>query len=299
MVGIRTMRGGSVQGDGFLVGMRASRHIQHTLAYLLIAVFLIVALMPLGWMFSAAFKTVEQMRITIPIQWIPNPVTLQNFFDGWGARDWMLNLRNTLVLAVFVGVPTMVSCTLAAYAFARMRFRGSEVLMLLNISLMLIPDQVTLVPRFVMMARMGWVGTWMPAIIPSLLALNPAMVFVLRQFFRAIPNDLSDAARIDGCNDLGIFWRIVLPLSKPILALQIVLITSWAWNDLLFSLLYLKDKSMQTLTLAMQGFIGIRGDTEWGQMMALSVLMSLPMMALAYYGQRYFTEGFTLSGIKG
>ena len=299
MAGIRTMRGGSVQGGGFLVGMRASRHIQHTLAYVLIAVFLIVALMPLGWMFSAAFKTVEQMRITIPIQWIPNPVTLQNFFDGWRARDWMLNLRNTLVLAVFVGVPTMVSCTLAAYAFARMRFRGSEALMLLNISLMLIPDQVTLVPRFVMMARMGWVGTWMPAIIPSLLALNPAMVFVLRQFFRAIPNDLSDAARIDGCNDLGIFWRIVLPLSKPILALQIVLITSWAWNDLLFSLLYLKDKSMQTLTLAMQGFIGIRGDTEWGQMMALSVLMSLPMMALAYYGQRSFTEGFTLSGIKG
>ncbi len=142
---------------------------------------------------------------------------------------------------------------------------------------------------------MGWVGTWLPpvrlwprlpAIIPSLLAINPGMIFVLRQFFRAIPNDLSDASRIDGCNELGIFWRIVL-------------ITSWAWNDLLFSLLYLKAKTMQTLTLAMQGFIGIRGDTAWGQMMAMSVLMSLPMMALSYYGQRYFTEGFTLSGIKG
>ena len=132
-----------------------------------------------------------------------------------------------------------------------------------------------------------------------MLALNPAMVFVLRQFFRAIPNELSDAARIDGCNDLGIFWRIIIPLSKPILALQIVLITSWAWNDLLFSLLYLKAKTMQTLTLAMQGFIGMRGDTKWGQMMAMSVLMSLPMVALSYYGQRYFTEGFTLSGIKG
>ena len=150
-----------------------------------------------------------------------------------------------------------------------------------------------------MMARMGWVGTWLPAIIPSMLALNPAMVFVLRQFFRAIPNDLSDAARIDGCHELGIFWRIVVPLSRPILALQIVLITSWAWNELLFALLYLKDKSMQTLTLAMQSFLGYRGDTAWGQMMAMSVLMSLPMMVLAYFGQRYFTEGFTLSGIKG
>ena len=297
MAGLSTTRDQGL--DGVYLGMRSRRVIQYAIAYLLIAAMLVIALMPLAWMFGTSFKTLEQMRITVPIQWIPNPVTFENYVDGWASRDWLHFLRNTLMLAVFVGIPTMLSCTLAAYAFARMKFPGSEALMLLNISLMLIPDQVTLVPRFVMMARMGWVGTWLPAIIPSMLALNPAMVFVLRQFFRAIPNDLSDAARIDGCHDLGIFWRIVLPLSKPILALQIVLITSWAWNDLLFSLLYLKDKSMQTLTLAMQGFIGLRGDTAWGQMMAMSVLMSLPMMILAYYGQRYFTEGFTLSGIKG
>ena len=299
MAGISTARRGTEQGGGLSLGMRHSRFIQHTIAYLLIALFLAVALMPLVWMFSAAFKTLEQMRITIPIQWIPNPVTLQNFADGWQERDWLLNLRNTLMLAVFVGVPIMISCTLAAYAFARMRFRGNELLMLLNISLMLIPDMVTMVPRYVMMARMSWIGTWLPAVVPSMLALNPAMVFVLRQFFRAVPNELSDAARIDGCNELGIYWRIVLPLAKPILALQVVLITSWAWNDLLFPLLYLKAKHMQTLTLAMMGFIGTRGDTRWGQMMAMSVLVSLPMMGLAYYGQRYFTEGFTLSGIKG
>ena len=299
MASLRPMQAEVLPGNRFYFGMRSRRFLLHTLVYVLIAAMLIVALMPLAWMFSTSFKTMEQLRITVPIQWIPNPATLENFVKGWASRDWLHFLRNTLLLAVFVGIPTMASCTLAAYAFARMRFPGSEALMLLNISLMLIPDQVTLVPRFVMMARMGWVGTWLPAIIPSMLALNPAMIFVLRQFFRAIPNDLSDAARIDGCHDLGIFWRIVVPLSRPILALQIVLITSWAWNDLLFSLLYLKDKSMQTLTLAMQGYIGLREDTAWGQMMAMSVLMSLPMMTLAYYGQRYFTEGFTLSGIKG
>ena len=286
-------------GSGFHLNTQTRRVIQHTIAYVLIMAMLILALLPLAWMFSTSFKTLDQMRVTIPIQWIPNPVTLENYVQGWAARDWLHYLRNTLLLALFVGVPTMTSCTLAAYAFARMKFPGSEALMLLNISLMLIPEQVTLVPRFVMMARMGWVGTWLPAIIPSMLAVNSGMIFVLRQFFRAIPNDLSDAARIDGNNDLGIFWRIVLPLSKPIFALQAVLIASWAWNDLLFSLLYLKNQAMQTLTLAMQGFIGIRGDTAWGQMMAMSVLMSLPMMALSYYGQRYFTEGFTLSGIKG
>ncbi len=299
MAGAFLVRRSRTPGSGFVLGMRASRIIQHAIAYILIAVFLAIALMPLAWMFSGAFKTLEQMRITFPIQWIPNPVTLQNFADGWQERNWLLNLRNTLMLAVFVGVPTMTSCTLAAYAFARMRFPGSEFFMLLNISLMLIPDFVTMVPRYVLMARMGWIGTWLPAVVPSMLALNPAMVFVLRQFFRAIPNELSEAARLDGSNELGIYWRIILPLSKPILALQIVLITSWAWNDLLFPLLYLKDQSMQTLTLAMMGFIGIRGDTRWGQMMAMSVLVSLPMMGLSYYGQRYFTEGFTLSGIKG
>jgi len=299
MASLRSIQAAGLPGNRYFLGMRSRRFILHTLAYVLIAAFLIVALMPLAWMFGTSFKTLEQLRITVPIQWIPNPVTFENYVKGWAVRDWPHFLRNTLFLAVFVGVPTMASCTLAAYAFARMRFRGSEALMLLNISLMLIPDQVTLVPRFVMMARMGWVGTWLPAIIPSMLALNPAMVFVLRQFFRAIPNDLSDAARIDGCHELGIFWRIVVPLSRPILALQIVLITSWAWNELLFALLYLKDKSMQTLTLAMQSFLGYRGDTAWGQMMAMSVLMSLPMMVLAYFGQRYFTEGFTLSGIKG
>ncbi|MCY4409452.1 MAG: carbohydrate ABC transporter permease [Caldilineaceae bacterium] len=299
MAGAFLVRRSGTPGSGFVLGMRASRIVQHAIAYILIAVFLAIALMPLAWMFSGAFKTLEQMRITFPIQWIPNPVTLQNFADGWQERNWLLNLRNTLMLAVFVGVPTITTCTLAAYAFARMRFPGSEFLMFLNISLMLIPDFVTMVPRYVMMARMGWIGTWLPAVVPSMLALNPAMVFVLRQFFRAIPNELSEAARLDGSNELGIYWRVILPLSKPILALQIVLITSWAWNDLLFPLLYLKDKSMQTLTLAMMGFIGIRGDTRWGQMMAMSVLVSLPMMVLSYYGQRYFTEGFTLSGIKG
>ncbi|MEM7134366.1 MAG: carbohydrate ABC transporter permease [Chloroflexota bacterium] len=293
MAGSRSLQG------GFYIGVRTQRTIQHTIAYVLIALMLILALMPVAWMIGTSFKTLEQLRVTQPIQWIPNPITLENYVDGWAARPWWLYLRNTLMLALFVGIPTLLSCTLAAYAFARMKFRGREALMLLNISLMLIPDTVTLVPRFVIMARLGWVGTWLPAIVPSLLALNPAMVFVLVQFFRAVPDELSDAARIDGCSELGIFWRIVLPLSKPIIALQTVMILSWAWNDLLFSLLYLKHASMQTLTLAMQGFIGMRGDTAWGAMMAMATLMSLPMMALSYYGQRYFTEGFTLSGIKG
>jgi len=280
-------------------GMRTSRSIAHVLVYIICIVWLTIALLPLAWMISTAFKTVEQMRITLPIQWIPNPITLANFPAGWAAKPWVMHVRNTLFLAVSVGVPIMISCSLAAYAFARLKFRGREAFFLINICLMLLPGQVTLVPRFVMMAKLGWVGTWLPALVPHFLAINPATIFVLRQFFRAIPEDLSDAARIDGCSELGIFWRIILPLSKAILALQALGIVAWAWNDLLFALLYLKKPDMQTLTLAMQSFIGERGEVHWGPMMAMSVVISLPMMVIAFFAQRYFTETFTLSGMKG
>lgn len=284
---------------GFQVGIRVGRYLEHGVAYICIIAILMIALMPLAWMISTSFKTVEQLRVTMPIQWIPNPITFENYVKGWAARNWIMYLRNTLFLAISVGVPILFSCTLAAYAFARMKFRGRDLLFLLNICLMLIPMHVTMVPRFVIMARLGWVGTWLPAIVPHMLAINPDIIFVLRQFFRAIPEELSDAARIDGCSELGILWRIILPLSKPILALTAVNVTAWAWNDLLFPLLYLKKESMQTLTLAMQSFIGVRGETSWGPMMAMSVLMSLPMIALSYIGQRHFTESFTLSGLKG
>lgn len=289
----------SVPKHGIRLGIRTTRYVQHAFVYVCIALFLVLSLMPLGWMLSTSFKTLDQLRVTVPIQWLPKPATLQNYVDGWAARDWPKCLRNTLFLAVGHGGSMLASCTLAAYAFARMRFRGRDTLMLITISLMLIPAQVTMVPRFVVMARLGWVGTWLPAIVPALLATNPGSIFMLRQFFRSIPDELSDAARIDGCSELGIFWRIVLPLSKPVIALIAVGTTAWAWNDLIFSMIYLKKEEMQTLTLAMQSFIRERGETPWGAMMAMSVLISLPMMLLSYIGQRYFTESFTLSGIKG
>jgi multiple sugar transport system permease protein len=285
--------------NGFKLGVRDTQRVTHTFVYILVLIWLVVALLPLAWMISTSLKTLEQLRVTMPVQWIPNPITLANYAKGWAAKPWLTYTRNSLFLAVSTGVPIIVSCSLAAYAFARMRFRGRELLFIVNLCLMLLPGQVTLVPRFVMMAKLGWIGTWLPALVPHLMAINPAVIFVLRQFFKAIPADLSDAARIDGCGEIGIFWRIVLPLSKAIIALQALGVIAWAWNDLLFSLLYLKKPAMQTITLAMQSFIGIRGDVSWGPMMAMSVAVSLPMMILSYYAQRYFTETFTLSGIRG
>jgi multiple sugar transport system permease protein len=150
--------------------------------------------------------------------------------------------------------------------------------MLLNISLMLFPYQVTMVPTFVLMSKLHWIGTWLPGVVPFAFAASPWYVFLLRQFFRAIPEELSDAARIDGCGDLGILSRIILPLSKPVLALMVATHVTWCWNELLFPLLYFKDEQHRTLTLAMQNFIQARGATDWGPMMAMALLIALPMV---------------------
>ena len=281
------------------VGIKAGRHIEQIIVYVLVAVALALFVLPFAWMISTSLKTVDQLRVTLPIQWIPNPVTLQNFVMGWARQNWLRYLSNTLVWAVASCIPLVASTTLVAYAFARMRFRGREAFMLLNISLILLPYQVTMVPTFVLMSKLGWIGTWAPGVVPFFFASSPWYVFLLRQFFRAIPEELSDAARIDGCGDLGILWRIILPLSKPVLALMVATHVQWCWNELLYPLLYFKDESHRTLTLAMQVFMQARGDTDWGPMMAMALLIALPMVIVYYITQRSFVQSFALSGLIG
>jgi multiple sugar transport system permease protein len=281
------------------LGMKTGRRVQQVLSYIFVFLAVGIAILPLLWMISTAFKTVEQLRVTLPIQWIPNPVTFQNFVVGLSRQAWLRYLSNTLFWAIASLIPLMASCTLVSYAFARMRFKGRDPLMLLNISLMLLPYQVTMVPTFVLMSKLGWIGTWLPGIVPFAFAASPWYVFLLRQFFRAIPEELSDAARIDGCGDLGILLRIIVPLSKPVLALMAATHIQWCWNELLFPLLYFKDESHRTLTLAMQVFIQARGDTDWGPMMAMALLIALPMVAVYYVSQRQFVSSFALSGITG
>jgi multiple sugar transport system permease protein len=258
-----------------------------------------IVILPFAWMISTSLQTPEQLRVTLPIQWIPKPPTLENFTMGLSRQPWLRYLRNTLIWAIASVIPLIISCTLVGYAFARMRFRGRDALMLLNISLMLLPYQVTMVPTFVLMSKLGWIGTWLPGVVPFMFAASPWYVFLLRQFFRAIPEELSDAARIDGCGDLGILWRIILPLSKPVLALMVATHVTWCWNELLFPLLYFKDEEHRTLTLAMQTFIQSRGATDWGPMMAMALLIALPMVFVYYVSQRQFVQSFALSGITG
>ena len=284
------------------LGMSASRRLGQGAAYVLIAGFLVFSLMPLAWMVSTSLKTPEQVVVTVPIQWIPKPLYPQNYAKGWLAQPWLQYLSNTLQWAGGTTIGLLISVTLAAYAFARMRFPGREGLMFFNIVLMLLPGQVTMIPVFLLNSRLGFVGTWKPVLVPCFLAAAPQLVFMMRQFFRTIPMELSEAARIDGCSEIGIIWHVILPLTRPALAVLVMGNVMWAWSDLLTSLIYFRDKAHMTLVLGMQTFIYNTGHgtlVVWGPLMAMAVVWALPMVVLFYLTQRYFTQTFTLAGITG
>ena len=300
MSSINTAKSKPLGLHGFRLGKKASHIISQTLAYIAIAIFLIVALMPTAWMVSTSLQGEDQIRIRVPIQWIPNPATLENYRAGWQYdRNWALYFRNSIFYAVGSSIGLVISCTLAGYAFARMRFPGREALMYINIGLMLLPGQVTMIPRFIMFARMNLVGTWWPVMIPFYLACAPYYVFLMRQFLRAIPMELSDAARIDGCNELGIFWRIIVPLTKPAIAVMVAGHVTWTWNNLLTALIYMKPINMRPIILGLQSFIGVRGQVGWGPLMAMSVLTAIPIVFVYFFLQRYFVQAFMLTGLKG
>jgi multiple sugar transport system permease protein len=281
------------------LGMREQAILKKMFLYLVIFCLLTVALLPFIWVASMSLQTREQMRIRIPIQWIPNPITIQNYIDGWKAQPWLYYFRNNLIWGLGSTTGLVLSTTLVAYAFARMKFRGRSFLILLNICLMLLPDQVTMVPRFIIYSWLGWVGTFKPVIIPAFLAYAPSHTFMLTQFFKTIPNELSEAARIDGASELTILRTIILPLSKPILVVMIAFHLTWVWNDYLTPLLYLKDKQYMVIVLGLQQFIGVRGQVGWGPLMAMSLALAIPVIALYFYIQKYVTQAFVLSGMKG
>ena len=211
---------------------------------------------------------------------------------------FLVYLSNTLIVAVLGVIGVTLSSSLAAYGFARVPWRGRETLFLVALSTMMVPFAVTMVPLYGVFRALGWIGTlrplWVPAFFGS--AFN---IFLLRQFFRTIPQDLSDAARIDGCSEFGIFWRIMLPLSKPALAVVALFHFMWAWNDFMGPLIYLTKQDTYTLSLGLQFYQSQHGGSEWHYLMAASTLMILPIVVLFFFTQRTFIQGISTTGMKG
>ena len=221
----------------------------------------------------------------------------QNYIDAFKRMDFFQNLRNTLFICVSYVLGTVLSSSLVAYSFARIRWRGRNVMFVLVLSTMMMPYQVTLIPLFAVYSKLGWVGTFKPLIIPAFLGV-PFYIFLLRQFFMTIPEDLSAAARIDGCNEFGIFWRVILPLSKPALATTALFTFLFQWGDFLYPLVFLQDERQYTLALALQQFQS-QHESAWGPLMAMSTVITIPVIIIFFFTQRTFIQGITLTGLKG
>lgn len=276
------------------------KHTRRILTELVTHIVLILAAVtfaiPFLWMLSTSLKPDAQIFV-LPPQWIPKPFMWSNYPNALTYIPYFLYFRNTLYIALFNVIATLISCTLVAYGFARINWPGRGFFFSILLATLMIPYPVTLIPTFLIFRNLGWVGTPNPLTWPAFFG-SPFFIFLLRQFYMTIPQELSQAAKIDGANEFAIYWRIILPLARPALA-TIALFTFLAnWNDFLGPLIYLSDKQQYTLALGLYGFAGARR-TEWGLLMAAGAVTITPIIVLFFLAQRTFIQGITLTGTKG
>jgi multiple sugar transport system permease protein len=251
---------------------------------------------PFLWMISTSLKTGPAAIATPPV-WIPADPVWANYPNALAKINFPVALRNTLFYAVPSVIGTVVSCSLVAYGFARIKWPGRDIVFVVLLATMMLNDQVTFIPLYIIYSKLGWVGTYLPLVVPTFLG-NPFFIFLLRQFFLGIPNELSDAARIDGASDLRILLRIIVPLSWPAIITVALFTFIEKWTDFFKPLIYLRDPEFQPLSLAIQTFQSAH-KTDWPLSMAASVAITAPLVILYFFAQRKFIEGITLTGVKG
>jgi multiple sugar transport system permease protein len=264
------------------------------LVHLLVYALALATIAPFLWMVATSLKELPDI-LTYPPKWIPERFTTENFVSAFQAAPFGRFYFNSVFVASAVTLGQLFTCSLAAYAFARLQFRGREVLFYIFLGTMMIPGQVTMIPGFMVLHWLGWIDTYAALIVPGL--ASAFGTFLLRQFFLTIPRDLEDAASLDGCSRFGVLWRIILPLSRPALATLAVFTFMGVFNDFLWALVVVSSEEMKTVQLGLAIFRD-RYQTDWGQLMAASVVSTLPILTVFFFAQRYFIRGITLSGLK-
>ena len=285
------------------------RLLKPTFLHLVLAAGALTTIVPFLWMISTSLKP-EPEIFRFPPVWIPSAWQWDNYAKAMTAAPFARYFLNTVIYAVGITASNLLFCSMAAYAFARLRFPGRNLLLILVLGTMMIPAQVTMVPVFIMLKRWpllggndvlgagghGLLNTYTGLILPG--AVGAFGIFLLRQFFMTLPRELEDAARIDGCSEAGIYWRIILPLSKPAMATLGIFTFTAAWNEFLWPLLIMSKDSMKTLQVGLQVF-QTQYTTTWDLLMAGTVVVTIPVLIIFLFGQRYFTRGIALSGMKG
>ncbi|RPH32732.1 carbohydrate ABC transporter permease [bacterium] len=271
--------------------------VSRTLLYAVLVLFGMAFLVPFLWILSTSLKGSEQI-FSVPPQWIPSSLHPENYLSVFERMPFLVYLRNSVVVTLLSMLGTVLSSSLVAYAFAYLRWPGRNALFIVVLATMMLPMQVTMIPVFVLFKEFGWLNTFKPLVVPAFFGGGAFNIFLLRQFYLGIPREIAEAARIDGCSEFRIYWNIMLPLAKPALATIAIMTFMFSWNDFLGPLIYLSDKAKGTLALGLSMFVG-QHQTEWGALMAASILMMLPMILVFFFFQKYIIQGFTMSGIKG
>jgi multiple sugar transport system permease protein len=275
------------------------------IALLLLIAISILFIIPLLWMISTSLKEAQDL---VGTRWIPTRLAWENYVDAFSFGMWPQWTLNTVIITVSSVIGQVLSSSLVAYAFARLRWRGRDVLFSLVLATMMLPSVVTMIPQFVLFANlpafgfMGsrvWTNTFLPLIVPAFTG-SAFYIFLLRQFMRGIPQDLTDAARIDGAGELRIWWSIIMPMTKPALAVVAIFTFQGAWQDFMGPLLYLQSEKWYTLQLGLRQFEAAAGGSPaWHWLMAASLMVMLPVLIVFIAFQRYFIEGFNFSGLAG
>ena len=271
--------------------------IHRTLIYFILISGSIVMLFPFLWLVRSSVMSTAQI-FTFPPEWIPRPFEWSNYKDALTVVPFFKYFLNTMLIELFVISGIVITSSLAGYSFARLKWPFRNIMFGLVLSTLMMPYAVTLIPTFMLWKSLGAINTYLPLIVPAWFGGGAFNIFLLRQFFNTIPRDLDEAAYMDGANPLIVLWRIMLPLSKPALIVVTIFAFIGTWNDFLGPLIYLSSDEKFTLALGLASFRGLY-NAQWGYLMAASSAVVAPIIVLFFFGQRYFIEGITLTGIKG
>jgi multiple sugar transport system permease protein len=275
---------------------RREKLIGQGIVLLILSFMAVLFILPFFWMLSSSLKINAQLFMFPPV-WIPNPIHWPNFKNAVTMIPFLTYFRNTIFLVVMNIIGIAFSCTLVGYGFGRIRWPGRQIVFYLVLSTMLVPFFLRIIPLFILYRKLHWIDTFFPLFVPAYFG-NPFYIFIMKEFFGTIPDELTDAGRIDGCNEFGIFRRVILPLTKPAVATIVLFEMMFVWHDFIRPLIYLNSQENYTLALGLQQFFTLYG-AEWGPLMAAASLITIPIVVAFFFTQRTFIEGIHLTGLKG
>ncbi len=275
---------------------KARNRLRQLAVFVILCAISLIFLGPFAWMVATSLKPNSQI-FTPRMVWVPHPILFRNYVEALARFPFWLYTRNTLFICMMTMIGTVISALLPAYGFSRLRWRGRDFFFIVMIATIMLPAQVTLLPVFLLFRQLHWIGTFLPLVVPPFFG-SAFSIFLMRQFLMTIPQELSDAARIDGCSDLRILFSILAPISKPAIATIALLSFTGAWMDFLNPLIYLHNEHYYTLAIGLLYFMG-RHNNDWSHLMAAATVITVPMLVIFFFAQRTFIQGIALTGLKG